>query len=517
MSSVQDDPECSGNNSCNGAGVCKLKNGQGCGTDGTLCASGFCKDGVCCDSACTTQCHSCATGTCTDVISAEDNPECQGAYICDASGACKKKSGSCTVPGDCASSFCKDGACCNEACTAPCHTCTTGTCTDIIGADDNPECTGNNTCDGVGACKKDRGQTCAAGTECASTYCKDTKCCNTACTTACQTCNNATGTCTTVTSIEDAPECSATGMCNASGACKKYTGQGCTGDTQCLSGHCCSGFCRDWTSDAANCGACGAACTNAHGSGSICMSSACTAPTCTGGYDNCDGNNWNGCETSLYQINHCGGCSIICGTTAGYVYPHTTSYTCPSGACLVNACQANWYNLNDVSLSDGCECQDLDTGNKQCTLAQALGPVDDNAGVKSATGDIPKAGDVVWYSVQLANTHWDAAGGTNPFNAKIGFSANPGDEFQLQVYSDCATLAGCLTGAQPIHLTRPTDMWQWSASGESPCLLVPTPGLPALRGPHDDRLHQGLAPRRVRRELQQLHGAGDQRLLRRTA
>jgi hypothetical protein len=76
----------------------------------------------------------------------------------------------------------------------------------------------------------------------------------------------------------------------------------------------------------ANCGSCGAACTNAHGSTS-CSSSAC-APTCSSGWGSCDGNARNGCETALNTLTNCGSCGNVCpNSMAG------ASAVCNSGVC----------------------------------------------------------------------------------------------------------------------------------------------------------------------------------------
>ena len=199
-----DNPECTGVNTCDTGGSCKKKNGQTCTTGGD-CASAFCKDGVCCASACTAACQTCSTGSCAPVTSADDNPECTGANTCDAAGVCKKKIGqSCGAASECASGFCRDGVCCTAACNAACQSCAGGTCHQITGADDNPECTGTMTCDANGVCKKKTGESCSTGNECASGFCKDGKCCNAACTAACLSCS--TGACVAVTNGDDSPE-----------------------------------------------------------------------------------------------------------------------------------------------------------------------------------------------------------------------------------------------------------------------------------------------------------------------
>lgn len=61
--------------------------GATCGS-AAECVTGFCKDGVCCNSACTDPCNSCATGKCTEIKSAEDDPECIAPLTCNKKGQC---------------------------------------------------------------------------------------------------------------------------------------------------------------------------------------------------------------------------------------------------------------------------------------------------------------------------------------------------------------------------------------------------------------------------------------------
>jgi hypothetical protein len=61
--------------------------GKSCGA-AAECATGFCKDGVCCNSACTDACNSCATGTCTEVKNSIDTPECVLPMYCNSKGKC---------------------------------------------------------------------------------------------------------------------------------------------------------------------------------------------------------------------------------------------------------------------------------------------------------------------------------------------------------------------------------------------------------------------------------------------
>ncbi|MBK8257682.1 MAG: hypothetical protein IPK82_34065 [Polyangiaceae bacterium] len=71
--------ECAGGD-CNGAGACEVANGATC-TLATQCISGFCTDGVCCNSTCTGTCKACSLantmGTCTNVPAGQDpDDEC---------------------------------------------------------------------------------------------------------------------------------------------------------------------------------------------------------------------------------------------------------------------------------------------------------------------------------------------------------------------------------------------------------------------------------------------------------
>ncbi|HEY8922952.1 MAG TPA: hypothetical protein VIU64_01155, partial [Polyangia bacterium] len=85
--------ECTTGSTCNGAGACvalpdmKKANGQPC-SGATQCVSGFCADGVCCNTACGDACQSCTTGTCLAVKRADDAPQCTGTKTCNPKGEC---------------------------------------------------------------------------------------------------------------------------------------------------------------------------------------------------------------------------------------------------------------------------------------------------------------------------------------------------------------------------------------------------------------------------------------------
>jgi hypothetical protein len=98
-------------------GYCKLPPAPCASND--ECLTGSCVSGVCCKSACAGTCMVCnappAIGECTQL------PSCS-----------EPLGTACTMAAECASGFCVDGVCCNTACTGSCMTCgatgSVGTC-----------------------------------------------------------------------------------------------------------------------------------------------------------------------------------------------------------------------------------------------------------------------------------------------------------------------------------------------------------------------------------------------------
>ena len=156
----------------------RLEDGDPC-TDGEVCASGFCVDGVCCESACeggaTASCHACsvAAGSTADGFCgfASTTTECaeasctgpgmiRAAGMCDGQGACQ----------DGAESACAGGyACLDGACLDSCSTAS--------------ECVDGYWCSEANACAvlSANGADCGGPDECSSGFCVDGVCCNEAC------------------------------------------------------------------------------------------------------------------------------------------------------------------------------------------------------------------------------------------------------------------------------------------------------------------------------------------------
>ncbi len=150
--------------------VARLAGGEGCTVaTASNCASGFCVDGVCCETAsCPGTCQSCAVagheGTCGLADpGTEVSGSCGAGQACAAGGTCKAKNGTtCAGAADCASGFCVDGVCCDSLCDGPCRSCNQATrigqCSAYAaGSDPQGECglgggVCRSTCNGAGAC-----------------------------------------------------------------------------------------------------------------------------------------------------------------------------------------------------------------------------------------------------------------------------------------------------------------------------------------------------------------------------
>ncbi|HEY2744360.1 MAG TPA: DUF11 domain-containing protein, partial [Polyangia bacterium] len=84
-------------NACNGAGACQRNcqvGGGTCGSDNSVCSTGNCVDGVCCDTTCSGTCMACNVsghgGMCSPVPDGTDpSGECGAGQVCDGSGGCR--------------------------------------------------------------------------------------------------------------------------------------------------------------------------------------------------------------------------------------------------------------------------------------------------------------------------------------------------------------------------------------------------------------------------------------------
>jgi len=253
--------------------VCQPKKTLGIPCSGSNeCQSGFCVDGVCCATACTSVCAQCnlpgTEGTC-DAHDAGTDPESGcGDYYCNGIGYChntcstdsdckadhwcsgntcvdKKTLGeTCSGNNQCMSEFCIDGVCCNNACEGECNACdltnAEGFCGNVpVGTDPDEECAGTGacggTCDGQGQCNYPVASlNCGTCRRCdgegACGYVPTNTDPDTSCPT-CQVCDGS-GQCKNAAVSTDVKEecspqtpesdCGLNGSCNGSGACGYY-------------------------------------------------------------------------------------------------------------------------------------------------------------------------------------------------------------------------------------------------------------------------------------------------------
>ncbi|HEX6764784.1 MAG TPA: hypothetical protein VF103_04885, partial [Polyangiaceae bacterium] len=107
--------------------------------------------------------------------------------------------------------------------------------------------------------------------------------------------------------------------------------------------------CETATDTVTNCNTCGTPCSFTNAAES-CPNGTCTLGACDAGFGNCDGQSANGCETTLGNVTHCNACGAGCTNSHG-----TTSCTGSPGAfSCAPVCDANWGSCNGNS-NDGCE------------------------------------------------------------------------------------------------------------------------------------------------------------------
>ena len=258
--------------------TCSAASGAGAGMPGDTCScdgdchSGFCVDGVCCNTACTGTCMACnvqgSPGTCTFVPSggaphasnqcpASDESTCGLDGTCDGSGGCRNHV---------AGTVCKAGACSGGAvvgvnvcdgqgrCKAgPATICAPFNCDQATNAcaatcRSNADCVTGVACVNGSCGPKPPGAMCTKNNDCASGFCTDGVCCNVACRGPCVSCSlvGLAGTCWPVDAGTSDPHavckdkgpasCGQTGACDGVGGCAMYAAE-----TICLAPSCSGG------------------------------------------------------------------------------------------------------------------------------------------------------------------------------------------------------------------------------------------------------------------------------------
>ena len=295
-----------------------------------------------CDNACVTPnaTPACAGGDCAIDICAPDHADCNGQVNdgCEANLASDPDTcGACDNPCE-AFETCQAGQCvldCPDG-TAECDDDPTVLCETQLGTAVNCGFCGD-TCDlanatgtcSAGACVV---ETCDAGFDdcngmdadgCEANILDSAMTCG-ACNSPCPNGPNGTTVC-------DNGQC--TLNCNSGfGDCDGNVVNGCE---------------TDLNGSLAHCGACGEPCSPQNGTG-MCTAGSCQVVTCTAPFDDCDGNPANGCETNtLTSVGNCGTCGMACS------FPNAVA-ACNNGTCAVGACNAGFDDC-DGNMANGCE------------------------------------------------------------------------------------------------------------------------------------------------------------------
>jgi hypothetical protein len=358
------------------------------------------------------------------------NIDCAGTstQVCDnASGRCVQ-----CLPGETAHP-CARGSYCTSA-----NACATGCASDLdcVGLADGgpplscnvahectaPACRVDDDCPLGNVCRSGRcavgcslSHGCAGGLSCCSGMCADLQRDPTHC-----------GTCTTACSAVNATAACVTGACRLTcasgfGDCNARVTDGCEASV---------------TSSLTSCGGCGMACTFTHGMG-VCAMSTCVVTGCEPGFQDCDRNGANGCESDPNtDLMNCGRCGNVC---AG-------GMTCTAGVCACptgqSVCGTACTNIQSDRLNCG-----------MCNLACPSGQVC-VAGMCSSMPlyhgwTSPVAGCVTTGYTTTAPT---ALGGTYPYNA--------GDSAACRAWKLAATV--CTT--QPVAYSG-NENWSCARSG----------------------------------------------------
>ena len=327
-----------------------------------MCVGGVCVDRMCVDVTCPAG-EICVAGNCYDPNDPGCSPACAADEVCE-NNVC--------VPVDCAG-----GRCCPPV-----------------------ECTNNNQClaydcDGVlFTCQYDYG-TDTPGWSDQGNICTDNDPCtiNDACTG---------GTCVGEDMVCDAGEWCVGGVCRCNG-----TGPDCVGNETCCTN---IAECHDLDIDIDHCGACETPCRRTNATPQ-CVGGVCSIGQCDALWGDCDGNDANGCETSLETLTDCGGCGVPCD------YPGT-EMTCTGGVCQIANCDPGFGDCDGI-VTNGCE-NTLDS----LTDCGACGVTcDRDHATPSCSGDV--------CHIETCDPLWDDCNSTDP----------DGCETSLETITDCNACA----------------------------------------------------------------------------
>jgi len=97
-----------------------------------------------------------------------------------------------------------------------------------------------------------------------------------------------------------------------------------------------------------NCGRCGNDCSLLpHVASASCADGGCGELVCETGYADCNGDPDDGCERAINTLSDCGGCDVPCA-------PERGGGDCSSGSCVITGCDGGFDDCN-ADPDDGCE------------------------------------------------------------------------------------------------------------------------------------------------------------------
>jgi len=278
----------------------------------------------------------------------------------------------CAVADDCRSGFCQEGYCCATACPGPCKTCTSGAgaCVAVTSADDPDSCTGNDTCDGTGACKKKNGRACTGAGDCASGFCVDGFCCEQACAGQCEACDvgGNEGRCLPVAGESHGARARCTNTSTTCGGTCNGISPACAFPSAVTT---CSQTCTDQRAVLGTCdgrGACVVGSPQNCPGNFVCATATACKTSCTGDSDCLAGYRCEGGRCLAVAL--CDGSVVRKGTET----VDCGAYTCEqSGVCRTSCASVAECTLPNVCAADGACVPPPEPPDAGCTLA-APGP-----------------------------------------------------------------------------------------------------------------------------------------------
>ena len=346
---------------------------------------GACPDGQ----HCVATTNRCAPGVADDDLSVDVSADLGGGSDGgDDGGSARLANGAaCSGNGQCLSSFCVDGLCCDLACDGQCQACdvTPGVCSTVGSGQPHgarPACSGaGSTCGGScgsspTACDYPdttlscRAQSCSASVQTAAATCDGHGACPAPQTTSCGA-FKCSGTSCYTTCTSGNSECVAPAVC-ISGSCmgQLANGTACSGNGDCTSGFCFDGYCCN--------GSCTGQCQACDVTPGMCLQVSGaprgTRTPCNGGTTSCAGQ----CGTKLtscdYPTSQCRAqsCSASTQTFAAScdgngACPAVTTKSCSPYVCGGNACESSCTSDGDCIGGDYCN------GASGCLATKPLG------------------------------------------------------------------------------------------------------------------------------------------------